>query len=190
MTLVSQDSQPWWGERKVIPPDQDTHGVTAQILLGADQATLFPHSVKDSTGTLIQVDQARLMQSEITRKYIVFGSGRRHSRHTEDRNPGIRSTQFLYPKRRNKLELWVFKSPNFGFKDAPSLAAAGKKSMGEFYRSYFPEDKYKLNPADIKQAEVYLERAFSDDFSVTGFPPMVGERKVIPPSNTLLIGAS
>ena len=24
--------------------DQDTHGVTAQILLGADQATLFPHS--------------------------------------------------------------------------------------------------------------------------------------------------
>ena len=45
---------------------------------------------------------------------------------------------FLDPKRRNKLELWVFRIPNFGFKDASSLAAAGKNSMGEFYRCYFP----------------------------------------------------
>ena len=27
--------------------DQDTYGVAAQILLGANQATLFPHAVKD-----------------------------------------------------------------------------------------------------------------------------------------------
>ena len=46
--------------------NQDTYGVTAQILLGADQATCFPHAVKDSTGELLRVDQARLMQSEIT----------------------------------------------------------------------------------------------------------------------------
>ena len=30
--------------------NQDTYGVTAQILLGADQATHFPHAVKDSIG--------------------------------------------------------------------------------------------------------------------------------------------
>ena len=46
--------------------NQDTYGVTAQILLGADQATHFPHAGRDSTGALLQVDQARLMQSEHT----------------------------------------------------------------------------------------------------------------------------
>ena len=37
---------------------------------------------------------------------------------------------FLDPTRRNKLELWVFRSPNFGFNDASRLAAAEKNSMG------------------------------------------------------------
>ena len=38
--------------------DQDTYGIAAQILLGADQATLFPHAVKDQTGCLLQVSEA------------------------------------------------------------------------------------------------------------------------------------
>ena len=110
----------------------------------------------------------------------MFGSGRRHSRHTEDRNPGIRNNLFLDPERRNKLELWGFRSPNFGFKDASSLAAVGKNSMGGFYRSYFPEGRHKLNPQDIKQAEDYLERAFSDDVSVTIFLSKVEEEESVP----------
>ena len=52
--------------------------------------------------------------------------------------------------------------------------------MGEFYRSYFPEGKHKLNPQDIKQAEDYLERAFSDDVSVTVFLPMVEKEEKVP----------
>ena len=40
--------------------DQEIYGVAAQILLGADQATLFPHAVKDWTGSLLQVNQSRL----------------------------------------------------------------------------------------------------------------------------------
>ena len=52
--------------------------------------------------------------------------------------------------------------------------------MGEFYRSYFPEDKYKLNQPNIKQAEDYLERAFSDNVSVTGLSPMVEGEKSNP----------
>ena len=44
---------------------------------------------------------------------------------------------FLDPKRRNELELWVFRSPNFGFRDASSIAASGKNSMGQFYRHFF-----------------------------------------------------
>ena len=77
-----------WLQAKVIPEewqdlngewaDQDTYGVAAQILLGADQATLFPHAVTEQTGSLLQVNQARLMQSEITGRYIIFGSCSRY----------------------------------------------------------------------------------------------------------------
>ena len=68
----------------------------------------------------------------------------------------------------------------FGFKDASSLAAARKNRMGEFYRSYFPEGRHKLKPPYIKQAEDYLERAFSDDVGVTVFLPMVEEEESNP----------
>ena len=80
----------------------------------------------------------------------------------------------LDPTRRNKLELWVFKSPNFWFKDASSLAAAGKNSMGTFYSNHFPNGMHKLQ-ADIKQAEGYLKRASSDYVSMNTFLPMVEE---------------
>ena len=82
-----------------------------------------------------------------------------------------------HPARRNKLELWVFRSPNFGFKDASSLASAGKNSKGTFYSNYFPNGMHKLHQADIKQAEDYLERAFSDDVSMTVFLAMVEEEE-------------
>ncbi len=85
---------------------------------------------------------------------------------------------FLDPARRNKLELWVFRSPNFRFKNTSSLAAGGKNSMGSFYRNHFPESMHKLKPSDIRQAEDYLERAFSDDVSVTAFLPMIEEEDV------------
>ena len=75
----------------------------------------------------------------------------------------------LDPNRRNELELWVFRNPNFRFRDASSLAAARKNSMGQFYRQFFPEGIHKLKPQDMEQAEYYLERAFSDDVSVTVF---------------------
>merc|ERR1712240_682221 len=74
--------------------DKDTYGVAAQILLGADQATLFPHALKNPAGALLQVDQARLMQSEITGIYIIFGSCKRHTIHSGARNPWTRSNQF------------------------------------------------------------------------------------------------
>ena len=71
--------------------DQDTYGVAAQILLGADQATLFPHALKDRTGSLLQVSQARLMQSEITGRYIIFRSCSRHMSHSRGRSTWVRN---------------------------------------------------------------------------------------------------
>ena len=79
---------------------------------------------------------------------------------------------FLDSTKRNKLELWVFRSPTFGFKDASSLAATEKSSMVTFYSTHFPEGMHKLKQSDIKQAGDYLKRAFSDDVSVTVFLPM------------------
>ena len=82
---------------------------------------------------------------------------------------------FLDLTTRNELELWVFRSPNFGFKDTSSLAAAGKNSMGTFYSNHFPNGMHKLQQSDVKQAEDYLNRAFSGDVSVNIFLPMVEE---------------
>ena len=78
--------------------DQDTYEVSAQILFGADQAILFPHAVKDWTGSLMQINQARLMQSEITGKYIIFRACSRHYSHSRRRNPWVRSNQVQQDK--------------------------------------------------------------------------------------------
>merc|ERR1712240_26070 len=82
---------------------------------------------------------------------------------------------FLDPKSPNKLELWVFRSPNFGFKDASSLAAAGKNMMCKFYQEHFPEGPHKLSPEDLKKVAEILEKAFSDDVLNPVFLPMIEE---------------
>ena len=63
----------------------------------------------------------------------------------------------------NKLELRVFKSPNFGFKDTSQLAAAGKNMMCDFHQEYFSEGPHKLCPEKLDQVTEILERAVTDD---------------------------
>ena len=82
-----------WQDLNGTWADQDTYGIAAQILLGADQATMFPHALKNKTGSLHQIGQARLMQSEITGKYIIFGSCHKHTSHSRRRNTWIQSNQ-------------------------------------------------------------------------------------------------
>ena len=50
--------------------------------------------------------------------------------------------------------------------------------MGIFYRNHFPEGRQKIKPSDIRQAEDYLKRAFSDLVSVTAFLPMIEEENL------------
>ena len=78
----------------------------------------------------------------------------------------------------------MFRSPNVGFKDASNLAAAGKIVM----EVHFPERVHKLKLSDIRQADDYLERAFSDDVSVKVFLPMIKEEDVDPTLSTHQIG--
>merc|ERR1712163_63927 len=82
---------------------------------------------------------------------------------------------FLDPQRPNELELWVFRLPNFGFKDASSLAAAGKNKMCDFYQEHFPEGPHKLLPRDLDKVADILEKAFSDDVLNPIFLPMIEE---------------
>ena len=45
-----------WQDLQGAWANQETYGVTAPILLGADQATLFPHAARNPTGELIQAN--------------------------------------------------------------------------------------------------------------------------------------
>ena len=47
--------------------------------------------------------------------------------------------------------------------------------METFYSTHLSEGMHKLKQSDVKQAEDYLKRAFSDDVSVTAFLPMIEE---------------
>ena len=55
LRLQSQIIPEAWQDLNGEWADQDTYGVSAQILLGADQATLFSHAVKDWTGSLMKI---------------------------------------------------------------------------------------------------------------------------------------
>ena len=82
LCLQALDIPEVWHELEGVWAKQDTYGVSAQILLGADQARFFPHEARDEQGVLLQTDHACLMQSEITGKYILFRSCGKHLRQT------------------------------------------------------------------------------------------------------------
>ena len=72
---------------------KNTYGVSAQILLGADQARSFPHKARDKNGDLLQTEQAQLMQIAITGSYIIFGSCGKHSKKAKKNKSWIGSNQ-------------------------------------------------------------------------------------------------
>ena len=47
------------------------------------------------------------------------------------------------------------------------------KSIGELYRSHFLVDNHKLG---IKPTEDYIEKALSNDITITEFPHMVNKK--------------
>ena len=52
--------------------------------------------------------------------------------------------------------------------------------MESSYSSRFPTNLHELKLSDITQPEDYIERAFSDDVSITVFLPMIEEEEVNP----------
>ena len=71
----------------------------------------------------------------------------------------------------NKLELQVFKSPNFGFKDTSSLAAASRNKMWNLHQEDFSEGPHKLYPKEKDQVTEILEKAITDDVLILSFSP-------------------
>ena len=63
--------------------DQDTFDIQAQILVGADKATVFPYCEINENGRPIQVSSCRLMRSHLTNKLIMFGACEKHEGHED-----------------------------------------------------------------------------------------------------------
>ena len=100
--LRQQEVPEVWRELDGTWAEQDTYGVSAQILLGADQARFFPHEVRDNRGNLMQTEQARLMRSTITGNYIIFGSCGKHSNEMDSSESWISANQVSTPRSRDE----------------------------------------------------------------------------------------
>ena len=64
--------------------DQDTLDVGAQILVGADRATLFPDNMRNPDGTMMQSSMCQLMRSSITDQVIMFCACENHDVHEQE----------------------------------------------------------------------------------------------------------
>ena len=146
--LQPQNIPDQWRSLKGKWANQNTQGVAAHILLGANHATKFPQAVKDTSGTLLQVNQARLMKSEITGKYIMFGCS----------NP----PPSLKPS--NLAKARSFKSLRFGCKASPTLVSAITRNIGNLHfpavkgnkedlRKKHKGNTHNLNPPSLKEGK-------------------------------------
>ena len=61
LNLQSMEIPDDWQNLDKVFSDQDTFNVEAQILVGANKATLFPHCLKNADGTLVQTSMCRLI---------------------------------------------------------------------------------------------------------------------------------
>ena len=63
-----------WQYLKEDFADQDTSDVQAQVLVGADKATIFPYCELNRHEKPIEIGSCRLMRSKVTNKLIMFGA--------------------------------------------------------------------------------------------------------------------
>ena len=78
LSLQSMDVPEAWQHLSDEFADQDTVDVQAQILVGADKATIFPYCETDERGRPMQISSCRLMRSHLTNKLIMFGACKEH----------------------------------------------------------------------------------------------------------------
>ena len=135
--LQPQDIPEQWRSLKGKWANQNTQGVSAHILLGANHVTKFPQAVKDASGTLFQANQARLLKSEITGKYIMFGCSNQPSSIT--------------PINLGKAK--DFKSLKFGYKASPTLVSAIARNIVNLHLPVNKDDskkKYRKKHTELK----------------------------------------
>ena len=122
--------------------------MAAHILLGANHATKFPQAVKDTSGTLLQVNQVRLLKSEITGRYIMFGCN----------NPPSSFEPINLAKAKS------FKSLRFGCKALPTLVSVITRNIGNLHppavngnkedlRKKHRGNTHNLSPSNLKEGK-------------------------------------
>ena len=144
--LQPQDIPDQWRSLKGKWANQNTQGLTAHNLLVANHATKFTQVVKDTSGTLLQVNQVRILKSEITGRYIMFGCNNQPST--------IKSINLARAK--------DFKSLKFGCKASPTLVSAITRNKWNLHlsvvnkedlRMKHRENTQSLNPSNLKHVK-------------------------------------
>jgi hypothetical protein len=74
LNLHSLEIPVQWQELEDDFADQDTSDVQAQILVGADKATIFPVCELNKYEKPVELGSCRLMRSRVTNKLIMFGA--------------------------------------------------------------------------------------------------------------------
>ena len=74
LNLHSLEIPSQWQDLEDDFADQDTTDVQAQILVGADRATMFPTNEMDDYEVPVEVPGCRLLRSRLTGKLIMFGA--------------------------------------------------------------------------------------------------------------------
>ena len=80
LNLQSMEIPEEWRHLEDEFADQDTFDVHAQILIGADKATVFPYCELNKYEKPVQVRSCRLMRSHLTNKLIMFGACETHEK--------------------------------------------------------------------------------------------------------------
>jgi hypothetical protein len=74
LNLHSLEIPAQWQDLEDDFADQDTSDVQAQILVGADKATIFPVCELNKYDRPMEIGSCRLMRSRVTGKLIMFGA--------------------------------------------------------------------------------------------------------------------
>ena len=78
LNLQSMEIPEQWQHLEDDFADQDMSDVQAQVLVGADKATIFPYYELNKYGKPMEVGSCRLMRSHLTNKLIMFGACETH----------------------------------------------------------------------------------------------------------------
>ena len=100
LCLQALDIPEVWQKLEGVSAEQDTYGVSAQILLGADQARFFPHKTRDKQGSYCKLIMLVSCKVKLQEKTSSLGP----VAHTRDRRLKMKPG---WKRIKSKLQAWL-----------------------------------------------------------------------------------